>query len=99
MTTGARATVRVKLEIDSLSAMKARLVLRVEGHGEALESITSVALAQGEGEVEMALELVEPALWWPNGQGDQPLYRLEARLLDERSGELQDKRSTRFRRA
>ena len=91
-----RATVRVKLEIDSLSAMNAQVIMRIESHGEALESINSVVLAQGESDVDIALELIEPALWWPNGQGDQPLYTLEARLLDAQSGELQDKRSTRF---
>ena len=26
-----------------------------------------------------------PRLWWPAGQGDQPLYRVRARLLDGRS--------------
>ena len=91
-----RATVRVKLEIDSLSAMDAQVIIRIGSHGAALESIKSVTLAQGESDVDIALELIEPALWWPNGQGNQPLYTLEARLLDAQSGELQDKRSTRF---
>lgn len=90
-----RAAVRVKLEIDSLSAMNAQVSARIEGHGAALESLATVALAPGENEVDIALELIEPALWWPNGQGDQPLYRLEARLLGA-DGELQDQRSTRF---
>ena len=26
--------------------------------------------------------VVEPKLWWPAGQGDQPLYRVRVRLLD-----------------
>ena len=93
---GRRATLRVKLEIDSLAAMSARVMVRVGGHGAALESTAMAALAPGASDIDMALELAEPALWWPNGQGDQPLYTLEARLLDARSGELQDKRSTRF---
>ncbi len=91
-----RAVLRVKLEIDSLSVMNAQVITRIEGHGETLDSKHSVALAPGENEVDIALELIEPALWWPNGQGDQPLYTLEARLLDAQSGELQDLRATRF---
>ena len=91
-----RATVRVKLEIDSLRAMNAQVVVRIGSHGAALESTHSLALAQGESQADIALELIEPALWWPNGQGEQPLYTLEARLLDTQNDELQDKRSTRF---
>ena len=91
-----RATVRVKLEVDSRSAMNARVIIGIGGHGEALESSSLLTLAPGESEIDIALELNEPALWWPNGQGEQPLYRLEARLLDAGSGEPQDMRATRF---
>ena len=38
----------------------------------------------------------DPALWWPNGQGEQPLYELHTRLEDTRSGDLLDARATRF---
>ena len=46
--------------------------------------------------IEAALWLEEPALWWPNGQGDQPLYRLEASLLAAQSGALLDRSAIRF---
>ena len=91
-----RATVRVKLEIDSQSAKNALAVVRIDGHGEAHETNIQAALSRGATETEIDLVLNEPALWWPNGQGDQPLYTLEARLLDAQSGELHDRRSTRF---
>ena len=42
------------------------------------------------------LWLDDPQLWWPNGQGDQPLYALEARLLDAADGALLAERATRF---
>ncbi|WP_189035463.1 glycoside hydrolase family 2 protein [Streptomyces daqingensis] len=32
------------------------------------------------------LSVPEPALWWPNGHGEQPLYRVELTLLDEKGG-------------
>ena len=43
---------------------------------------------------ERKIELPNPKLWWPNGLGAQPLYRLELRLLD---GErVMDEISSRF---
>lgn len=44
-------------------------------------------------EVEGLVLMVEkPELWWPNGQGAQPVYRLELELTDE-AGALLDSRS------
>ncbi|MCY4064012.1 MAG: hypothetical protein OXG53_16700 [Chloroflexi bacterium] len=90
------AAVKVKLETDSLRALDAVAVVRINGHGEAQEAEIQAALRQGENSMELELALTDPALWWPLGQGDQPLYTLEARLLDADSGELLDRRSTRF---
>ncbi|EXJ81605.1 hypothetical protein A1O1_07670 [Capronia coronata CBS 617.96] len=41
------------------------------------------------------VEIRNPQLWWPNGQGAQHLYTLSASLLDESSSEL-DSSTTRF---
>lgn len=43
---------------------------------------------------EKAISLDEPQLWWPNGYGKQPLYRLQ--VLLKRGGEEMDCISTRF---
>ena len=91
-----RADVKVNLEIDSLNAMNVVAAIRIEGQGEPVESRIHAALRQGEDNMELDLALHDPELWWPNGQGDQPLYTLEARLVDAASGELLDSRSTRF---
>jgi beta-mannosidase len=32
---------------------------------------------------EREIELAHPKLWWPNGMGDQPLYRLELKLIKD----------------
>ena len=40
------------------------------------------------------LDAPDARLWWPAGHGEQPLYRLRARL--ERDGALLDERETRF---
>ena len=91
-----RATVTVTLEVDSLSALPAQAHIRVRGRGASLEARAPAALTAGDNRIELALELRDPALWWPKGQGDQPLYALEARLLDAASGELLDERATSF---
>jgi beta-mannosidase len=32
---------------------------------------------------EQQIELMQPKLWWPNGMGEQPLYRLELKLIKD----------------
>ncbi|MDE2638034.1 MAG: hypothetical protein OXI30_16840 [Chloroflexota bacterium] len=91
-----RAAVKVGLEIDSQRAIDVVAAIRIDGHGETRKAEIQAALHHGDNSVELEIALDEPALWWPNGQGDQPLYSLEASLLDAESGELLDARSTRF---
>jgi beta-mannosidase len=38
------------------------------------------------------LEIPEPQLWYPNGYGEQPLYSLELKLMDEYDMELDTRR-------
>ncbi len=38
----------------------------------------SVSLHEGLQEVRIPFEIPQPELWWPNGYGDQPLYRIRA---------------------
>lgn len=40
---------------------------------------------------EIAFDLPSPELWWPNGMGNQPLYRVEVEVI--RNGETSDSRS------
>lgn len=35
------------------------------------------------GELQFEENIKEPELWWPNGLGEQPLYKVSIRLLDE----------------
>lgn len=39
-------------------------------------------------------QVQSPQLWWPNGYGDQPLYQVEAQLLE--NGNVVDRRSLRI---
>lgn len=40
------------------------------------------AVAQAQGGAALTLAVPDPRLWWPNGLGGQPLYRLRVELLD-----------------
>jgi len=40
--------------------------------------------------------LDRPALWWPNGHGDQPLYEARVRVFDAESGDESDARAVTF---
>ncbi len=99
-----RGTVRVQLDVDSAEDMAARAVFRVRRLNESEIRATrcvDVALKKGPNEVQGELVLENPALWWPSGQGDQPLYELESMLVAEdhaagsATGPL-DRRLTRF---
>ena len=44
----------------------------------------------GRSPIAFRLKIPKPRLWWPNGMGDQPLYRVTARVV--RDGEVCDQR-------
>ncbi len=91
----ARAAVVGRLEVDSSEARAARGRFRIEGHGATAGTEVGVELTKGPNWIEATLDLENPALWWPAGQGDQPLYRLVSELLDA-EGTLLHRRETRF---
>ena len=91
-----KATVRATLEVDSLVQVDARAGFRIVGHGATAARTTDVCLRKGHTTVDIELPLDRPALWWPSGQGEQPLYFLEARIEDAATGRLLDSRTLRF---
>ncbi|MFZ4778709.1 MAG: glycosyl hydrolase 2 galactose-binding domain-containing protein, partial [Terrimicrobiaceae bacterium] len=54
-----------------------------------LESLTA-SITNGEFEAEFGVN--DPALWWPNGLGDQPLYTVEVALATEAPEVFADRR-------
>lgn len=50
-------------------------------HGRAIAQRLSMGAQIGRFAVPCRIEVPDPELWWPNGMGTQPLYRLTARVL------------------
>ena len=50
------------------------------GGGPAPRVAVEAALQKGRNQIQAELPLENPALWWPTGQGAQPLYELESTL-------------------
>ena len=61
------------------------LGLTVAFEGQILGEVTAAA---GGEVVALALPVMDPQLWWPNGLGEQPLYDVEVRLLDAQGAVL-----------
>lgn len=80
-------TLELTVELDSSSEML-NLTMKVTGP----DGKTYEGTAEGNGEwAQIAIEVENPQLWWPNGYGEQPLYGVEVTLshgqktLDTRS--------------
>ena len=74
-----RVTVEVTAHV--LSASAARGTLRVRLGGRTVE--TAARLRQGANRVAAKVAIGNPRLWWPAGQGGQPLYGLHAEWIGE----------------
>ncbi len=89
------ATVTATLEVDSLTEGPAQASFRLIGPTQTAPQTVNAVLNKGRNLVTAKLSVPQPALWWPNGHGAQPLYTVVAEL---RGGDdsLNDVRSTRF---
>jgi len=90
-----KAIVVVRLEVDSQKQLAAQARFRIEGHGAGVSTDVAATLSAGFNQIEASLDLDQPALWWPNGQGDQPLYQLVSELVGA-EGKIIHSRTTRF---
>ena len=77
--------VRVRLDRKSVRPLTIRARVTAPDGG----SVENTVSAAGDLE-HIALQIVRPELWWPNGFGSQPLYGLEVELLE--NGALLDKK-------
>ncbi len=79
----------VELEVKALvSAGKASsgtLVVRVDGEA---ETRVAARLKRGENQLTASCTIKNPRLWWPAGQGDQPLYQLRVEWISDVAPEV-----------
>lgn len=87
-------TLEIDLSVTSYRTGCAELSLSLsDPSGHPIPETPAVALSLSEGlsEYHFSIQVKDPLLWWPNGYGAQPLYRLQARLLE--NGALSDEKS------
>ncbi len=83
---GSRARIAAEVRVE-------RAVARPTGSAGALEVVMSVERPDGRTQIarsvapdaaaaaSVSVDIDDPELWWPNGLGSQPLYRVEVRLV------------------
>lgn len=80
--TDGKAALDVSLKLERWSEQPLNAALLVTApDGKTFEK--TVAISGTEGKI--SLEIPDPAIWWPAGYGEQPLYQVEVSLLDGES--------------
>jgi beta-mannosidase len=90
-----QAGVVVASELQSLSPAGAVIETTILYQGATVATNgTDYTLASGSNRLETTLEIPDPEIWWPNGQGRQPLYEAQVRVLLD--GACSAQRTVRF---
>lgn len=90
------ASVHVKLEVDSKEAYEVSAAFKIAGNGKEITASVPVTLKKGINFVNAQLTVENPALWWPNGYGEQPMYELQSCLVAAKNDCIHDSKNTRF---
>ncbi len=76
----ATAEVACRADLDAARGGTARVDVAVRLAGATVaRAAAELQLRAGRSPVELLVPLAEPALWWPNGYGERPLYEVEVR--------------------
>lgn len=75
-----QGTVTGRVFVEGLTDAPQRGTLTVEIEGTGQRTTAEVEILPGLNPVEAQVTLAQPALWWPVGHGDQPLYTVVATL-------------------
>jgi len=79
-----RADLSVSAVLDAAERCRVTAEIEIARDGAVVARHSSAhALPPGETRLNFALPLERPALWWPNGYGEQPLYEATLRLITE----------------
>jgi beta-mannosidase len=90
------ATIHASLDVDSAVDGQWSAMFRLSGHGANILQTVPALLRKGRNTILAELPLNRPALWWPNGQGDQPLYTLDASIQPADGSVASDASTTQF---
>ncbi len=94
----ADVTTTIQLTSSTQRSNPVRIRGRITGVDFAMPEVTideSFTLAPGVNEITVKSALERPRLWWPNGLGDHPLYRIELMVIDA-DGIIMDRTGTEF---
>ncbi len=91
----ARISVTAKGRKDSAGTWKVRARVLDPDGGTVAEGTANVDLSDSYGETVCALEIAQPRLWFPNGLGEQPIYRVHVDLMTD-AGAVSDAREATF---
>ncbi len=84
----------ITLEINSGSQKNIKVVSTISGNGIDKEETAEFHVGEGDSKVHMSIAVDRPALWWPNGYGEHPLYEIRSRVYVD--GECSDEIVTRI---
>jgi beta-mannosidase len=93
------ARIQIKLRLNSRDKRAVKLVYEAEhinGKASRASSAQVVSSDDSTKQIEHAFDLKDPALWWPNGYGEQNLYLLKVTAIDAKTGQVLDVISSRF---
>lgn len=92
--TDAEATLRVTVEAENthpFSSVESRVSVRLfDGDRVVADATEDAHLRSGVNHIDFDLHVPGARLWWPNGLGGQPLYKLEATVAPAGSSEAAD---------
>ncbi|MDR6553143.1 glycosyl hydrolase 2 galactose-binding domain-containing protein [Paenibacillus qinlingensis] len=93
-----RAEVSVDIELISRKAISAEIDLTIAHNGSQVAILTCSAqkLTEGVTKLEVMMPIDDPELWWPNGEGAQPLYQLTVSVRESGAEEVMYQRETEF---
>jgi hypothetical protein len=91
----------ITLDVSGRSLLK-KLKVKVNLYGPdsklTAESTASLSVTDGQFSGQLVLNVIDPALWWPRGYGDQHLYKAEIVLLTNGKPHQKEFRTIGFRR-
>src|SRR6185369_17153979 len=85
-----KASITANITVEATRDGEAQLVIEDVGN-KIVRARKDVKLSAGPNQFPLDFEILRPALWWPNGLGQHPIYNFRARLLMGRK--LLDERS------